>query len=71
MIYLMGTKPGFGCSEDHVLKNTGIGSKQTLSDVKKALKERGWIDYEKGKSITVDFEEIKRQMGQSQNDPKK
>ncbi len=67
MIYLMGNKPGWKCSTEHLLAHTGISSKQTLSGVKKSLKERGWIDYAEGEFIEVKWDRIKEQMGNSEN----
>lgn len=72
MLYLMGNCAGkWQCSTEDVLNKTGITSKQSLSTVKKALKKRGWIDYEEGKHITVLYDNMYELMrkGQSENDP--
>lgn len=64
MLYLMGNAPGWGCSESNVLKRTGISNPGNLSKIKKALKERGWIDYKEGEYIKVLFDNIYDQMQQ-------
>lgn len=59
MLYLMGNSPEkWRCSEDNVLKRTGISDGSSLSRVKKKLKERGWIDYKEGEYIMVLFDNI-------------
>lgn len=63
MMYLMGNNAGtWKCSEKDVLNRTGISDASSLSKVKKALKERGWIDYVEGESITVNYDEIWNQI---------
>lgn len=68
MLYLMGNKPNeWRCSTVDVLDATGISDKASLSKVKKKLKERGWIDYKAEEYIIVLYDNIREQMGCSQN----
>ena len=72
MLYLMGNQPDkWHCSTADVLEATGIGSKASLSKIKKQLKEKGWIDYKEGEYIMVLYDNIREQMrmGCSEDNP--
>ena len=57
MIVLIGTKPGFGVSQEWLLKRTGL-SERTYISARKELVKRGWIKHIDGEEITVDFDKI-------------
>lgn len=57
MIVLIGTKPGFGVSQEWLLKRTGL-SERTYISARKELIKRGWIKHIDGEEITVDFDKI-------------
>lgn len=57
MIILIGTKPGFGISEQWMLERTGL-SQPSYIKARKALADMGWITLEKRETIKVNFEAI-------------
>lgn len=57
MIVLIGTKPGFGISEQWMLERTGL-SQPSYIKARKALVDMGWITLEKRETIKVNFEAI-------------
>lgn len=57
MMVLIGTKPGFGISQEWLLKRTGLSEKSYIN-ARKELVKRGWIKHIDGEEITVDFDKI-------------
>ena len=56
MIVLIGTKPGFGVSEEWILQRTSLLHSSYIT-ARKALVDKGWITLEKG-IIRVNFKTI-------------
>lgn len=56
MYVLIGTKEGFGLSEQWMLDRTGLTHSRYI-EARNNLKKRGWIIHEKG-NITVDYAAI-------------
>lgn len=54
---MIGTKPGFGISEEWIIERAGI-TERAYIDARKALVERGWIKHQECENITVDFAAI-------------
>ena len=57
MLVLIGTKPGFGISEEWIIERAGI-TERAYIDARKALVARGWIQHKDCETITVDFAAI-------------
>lgn len=61
MIVLIGTKEGFGVSEDWILQRTGLLHSSYIN-ARKALVERGWLTCGNGK-IIIEFDRIYQSCG--------
>lgn len=64
MLFLIGNAQDgtFKPATQTILDRTGISSKSSLSNMKKDLRARGWIDYEEGQHITVLYDNIYSEM---------
>ena len=58
MLVLIGTKEGFGVSEQWLLDRTGINHSSYIN-ARKALINRGWITLEPSKTIIINYDKIR------------
>ena len=59
MLVLIGTKEGFGVSEQWILDRTGLQHASYLK-ARRELEKRGWLSLDAAKAITVNFDAIYR-----------